>query len=206
MTDGFSMKIHFIALTVIICELLFLVTSCTHNKPILQQFAPLPEDTLCRIAILPFANSSKYPNADLIVNRIFSAELVKTGSFQLVPEGDIWKVYQQLMIYPTQQPRLEQLRIISDRLDAQLLIMGTIFELSEKTDGKAVNPILVLKLQLLEADSGKTLWLTHLRREGKQYRKVMHFGLINTITELIRICSNEILELWYANGLKKCTN
>jgi len=166
----------------------------------------LPQDTICRVAVLPFINNSEYNEGDLIAYRIFSSELVRTGKFQLAQEGDVRRIYQQLLLFPNQLPRLEQLRIIADRLDAQILITGTIVEMSEKNTGNNVNPTLTLNLQILDAESGRTLWLTHHKQEGKQYRKVMHFGLINTITGLVRIVSDEILELWYANGLKKCTD
>lgn len=193
-----------IFLKLALSALLFFVFSCSQKGPTLQKITQLPNGSLCRVAVLPFANNSGYAEADLIVYRIFSAELVRTGNFQLAQEGDIRGIFQQLMIYPNQTLRLEQLRIIADRLDAQILITGTIEEMSQKSSGNSLNPTLTIDLQIVEADSGRILWLTHHKSEGKQYRKVMHFGLVNTITELIRIVSNEIVELWYDNGLKKC--
>jgi hypothetical protein len=32
----------------------------------------------------------------------------------------------------------------------------------------------------------------------------MHFGLVNTVTQLSRIMANEVIEEWYAEGMKRC--
>ena len=181
------------------------INGCASRFPELQRLAPFPDEQICHVAVLPFVNESNYAQADLIVYKIFMAELLKSTHFHVAQEGDIRKVYRQLRIYPQHPPNIEQLRIIADRINAQIFVAGTIQEAQEKTSGQAPNPQLTFTLQIVDAASGRTLWSTYHTREGIQYQKVMHFGLVTNISGLARRMSQEILNLWSREGLQPCT-
>ncbi|MDH4321179.1 MAG: hypothetical protein OEV73_06735 [Desulfobulbaceae bacterium] len=182
------------------------LSGCSSRFPELQRLAPLPDKPPCQVAVLPFVNESNYAQADLIVYKIFMAELLKSTHFQVAQEGDIRKVYRQLLIYPQQAPGLDQIKIIADRINAQIFITGRIHEAQEKSSGQAPNPQLTLSLQIVDAASGRTLWNTYHTREGLQYQKVMHFGLVTTISGLARRMSHEIINLWFKEGLQPCAD
>ncbi len=172
--------------------------------PQLQQLSPLPTKDICRVAVLPFLNESNYTQADLIVYKIFMAEFNTSTTFQVSQEGDVRKAFRQLQIYPQQKPSFDQLRILADRLGAQLLITGTVNEAGEVTAGGMPNSHLVLTLQIIDAQSGRTLWNTYHKRDGQEYQKVMHFGLVATISGLARRMCREIIAAWLEGGLKAC--
>jgi hypothetical protein len=109
-----------------------------------------------------------------------------------------------MMIYPGQAPHLDQLRVLSDRLNVDLLISGKIVELTEDRSSRETPPMLALSLTLIDGTSGKILWTTYHKREGGYYRKVMHFGLINSLTALTQKMSQEIIDSWFRKGLKVC--
>lgn len=193
--------------TVLAFVILFAVVGCAgRNDPFLQRMAVLPKGEICNIAVLPFKNETDYPQGDILACRIFMAELINTGHYRIAQEGDIRRIYQQMNIFPGQMPDFDQIRMLSTLLDAQLIIAGKVIEMSDKKIADQVNPKLALSLQIYEGSSGRSLLSTYHRREGSQYRKVMHIGLINTVTSLAQRMSQEILASWNQEGLQKCTN
>ncbi|NOX80612.1 MAG: hypothetical protein GXP57_05920 [Deltaproteobacteria bacterium] len=165
---------------------------------------PLPGNSTCRVAVLPFLERGGYPRGAELFYKVFSAELVSAAAFQLVQEGDILDLYRQLTIFPSQEPNLEQLRIIGSRLGVQLFIGGDILKMVERRSGGEVVTELTVVLRLYDGRTGKLLWETYHKRCGRDYRTVMHFGRINTITGLARRMSKEIINLWLEQGMNKC--
>ncbi|MFC1523468.1 hypothetical protein ACFL6N_01630 [Thermodesulfobacteriota bacterium] len=168
--------------------------------------AALPQTNLCRIAVLPFINETNFKQGEIIVNKVFIAELVQTGNYLIAHEGDLLKIYRQLRIFPGHSPDFEQLRILSDRLNVQLIITGKIHEMSEKIQKYDSSPSLAFSLQVFEANTGRTLWNTYHKREGEEYRKALHFGKVHTVTSLAQRMSEEILNLWLKEGFRICTD
>ena len=178
---------------------------CGGGFPIHQRMKPLPAEPACRMAVLPFVSESDFPLADIISYKVFSGLLSKMGNFSVAQEGDVRKLYQQFRIYPGQQASTEQLKILASRLNVQLLIAGNIVEMKETPGAnKTVNPVFSLRVQIIDARTAETLWTTYHRRNGVDYQKAMHFGQINSIAGLCRQVSQEIISLWFEQGLTRC--
>jgi len=127
------------------------------------------------------------------------------GKFMIIPEGDVHKILHQMHIVPGEDFNIEQSRILADRLQVQLLISANIIEMDEKVDAGRTNPRLAVIFRIIDPESGRVLWVTYHRREGGQYRKVMHFGVVNTVTELVRRVSHEVVDNWFqVGGLPQC--
>ncbi len=183
---------------------LLLLVACSSAAPRLNRMRPLPGNFTCRVAVLPFLDRGVYPRGAELFDKVFSAELVSAAAFQLVREGDVLDLYRQLAIYPSQEPSLEQLKIIGSRLGVQLFIGGTILRMAERFDGLDVETALTVVLRIYDGRTGRLLWETYYKRRGKDYRTVMRFGRINTITGLARRMSKEIINLWLKQGMNKC--
>ena len=183
----------------------FLLSGCGTQLPLHRQLAPLPAGPLCRVAVLPFLNDSDFPLGDSIVHKVFATQFMNSGNYLVIQEGDILKVYQQLHILPGLAPTLEQLQIIGDRINAQLLITGTIMAMREDPgEDRTVIPLIVMEIQIRDGRSGDVLWTAFHRRLGTDYQKTMHFGKIQTATGLSRQMAEEIINLWTEKGLKQC--
>lgn len=191
-------------LLLLIGLVLLCLSACGPKVPTLHKSAPLPEEKICRIAVFPFVNETDYPQAGTIFYRIFVAELARTGQFKVAQEGDVREVYRHLKILPDQQPHMEQMKILGDRLGVRVVITGSVVEMTEVPKAEIVNPTLAVSLKIIDSRTDQTLWSTYHRREGEQYRKVMHFGVLNTVSGLAQQASKEILELWFTEGLKGC--
>ena len=182
-----------------------LSTACGTQLPVHRQMSPLPQGPMCRVAVLPFLNDSAFPLGDAIVSKVFATQFQGSGNYLVIQEGDILKVYQQLRIRPGEAPTPEQLRIIADRVNAQLLITGIVLEMREdRAEHGSVNPLLIVDIQIRDGRSGDTLWNTFHRRQGSDYKKTMHFGTIHTSTGLSRQMAEEIINLWFEKGLTQC--
>lgn len=170
-----------------------------------RQAAPLPQGAVCRVAVLPLINDSKFLAADAVIAKVLSARLQDRTDYLLAQDGDIYKAYRQLWLLPGMVPDLEQLQIIADRVDARMLVTGIVLEMREdRGDHGSVNPVIVLELQIRDGRSGEVLWTTFHRRQGIDYKKTMHFGTIHTITGLSRQMVDEIISLWLEKGLTLC--
>ncbi len=152
------------------------------------------------VAVLPFLNNSSFDQGGTVVQRIFASELEKADDISVCMEGDIRGIYRELRIFSYQLPDIEQRRILGSRLGADVLISGSVEEMDENSSGKYINPVLALGLRAYDAESGRTVWTTYYKREGRDYRTVMHFGLINTISGLTREMSGEILQEWFSGN------
>lgn len=192
------------------CSLLLLALLCagcsrTAVLPLQQQMAPLPTEPICRVAVLPFLNDSSFPAADILVAKVFSAQLQEAGKYLVAQDGDIYKTYRQLRIFPGDVPNLEHFRVIADRVNAQVLITGIVLEMREDRGAHgSVNPVVVMEVQIRDSRSGEVLWTTFHRRQGIEYNKTMHFGTIFTVTGLTQRMAEEILTLWFKKGLHRC--
>jgi TolB-like protein len=197
-----------ISMKIGICLFLsLLVASCSYKvSPTVLKQGNLPDGgKICRIAVLPFVNQTKYGQAQDIFSRVFISELTNSG-YQVAQEGDVRKFYQQMHVLPNQMLAVEHLRAMADMLGAQVIIAGTVLEMQDKSDyGQNRDPSIAVVIRIIEGASGRTLWATYNRREGKQYRQIMHFGLINSITSLAKNVSAEIFEAWNNEGFLKCT-
>jgi TolB-like protein len=184
------------------------LVSCSFKEPpAVLKSGPLPADgALCRLAIMPFSNQSSYAQAANIFGRVFTSMLIESGNYMVAQEGDVRKILQQQRLLPGQQPNVEEVRTLADRLGVQAVITGAVVEMRDKTRyGRRLDPSLAVIVRILDADSGRTLWTTYNRSEGKQYRKLMHFGLVNSLTELSERVAGEIMDTWQEEGFKKCT-
>ena len=164
---------------------------------------PLP---ICRIAVLPFVNNTDYVQGGAIVTRIFVAELNRLGGFTVVQEGDVRRILRQMQIAPKESPGYEQRRVLADRLGVDAIVSGEIVAMHEEVNTKETNPLLAVDLKLLAVGSNTPVITTYHSRRGEEYRKLMHFGMVNTMTSLAVMVSDEILEIWFAKGVKPCAS
>ena len=116
------------------------------------------------------------------------------------------KVYQQLKLYKGNIPNESQLKVIGNRLDVQLIILGEILRISEVDSGRYVDTHMTVKATIYEASTGDIMWSSYHRRQGEEYRNIMHYGRVNTITGLSRRMANEIITQWTEEGLNQCVN
>lgn len=181
-----------------------ILAGCAGSFPRLKVLTALPDTPHCRVAILPFIYQGDFPRGENIVYKAFIAEMAAVPGVDVVSEGNVLQLYKQFRLFPKDLPNEDQLRAMARRLGAETMVTGEIMRMSE-VDANVVNTELALVLDLHAGDSGKLLWTTYHRRQGEEYRNVLHYGRVNSMSGLARRMSSEILTLWIENGMKQCT-
>ena len=192
-------------ISLMICCVFFSLTACGQKNSNVVQLAPLP-GSICRVAVLPMINKTEYQEGNILFYRVFVSELSRLGNFELSPEGDVRQAFRQIQVLPAVQlPSYDQLRIVGDYLNAEIMIGTTILEMKDVFSKGEVIPYITVRLDILDAKSGKKLWSVYHRRDGSQYRKVMHFGVITAMTQLAKQVSKGILDILDSKGfVGKC--
>ncbi len=189
----------------VIGSLVSMQSGCAGGPVRTQQLAPLP-DEFCRVAVLPFVNETGYDVGDIIFYRIFTAELLDYGKFNLAREGDVRRIYRQMRIPALGNPVLEQVKMLAERLEVDLLIGGRIIFMADGKQGGRHTPSIAVSLRMIDGNTGRELVSTFHKRDGEEFRKIMQFGLVHSMTGLARRVSEEILEKWEKKGLLRCEN
>jgi len=181
---------------------MLLVTACAGKKreQPLVTLTETPPARVCRVAVLPFENQTETTAAGLMLYRIFLSALANSSEFTAVEEGTIRRILLRGKVYPGQpiSPEIRDMIIRATRVDA--LISGEVVEAVEEKD----RVHLAFSLRVREGATGRTLWSTYYAKSGEDYRKVMHFGEIDTLTGLASRMVTEILKSWHAKGLGGC--
>lgn len=182
----------------------FALTGCGGKKPYVQEFCERAPADCQSVAVLPFVNRSGYNQGSKIVYRLFLVELVQHCDWRVALEGDVYKIYRQMRLKPWDVPDIEQLRLIALRLGVETLIVGEVLEMDEKVTQSGVSPALSFQVRVYDGKSGLLQWSSLYRREGGDYQKMMHFGMVNTVSELGKKMVREILGVWKEKGLLAC--
>jgi len=198
-------RVHCVASWVVIFLVgVFALTGCGGKKPYVQEFSARTAGDCQSIAVLPFVNRSGYDQGEKIVYRLFLVELVQQCNWRVALEGDVYKIYRQMRLKPWDVPDIEQLRVIAVRLGVDTLIVGEVLEMDEKVTQSGVSPALSIQVRVYDGKSGLLQWSSLYRREGGDYQKMMHFGMVNTVSELGKKMVREMLEAWKEKGLLAC--
>ena len=138
--------------------------SCASGKPVvILEMADLPfEGNVCKIAVLPFSNQSEYTMGATIFGRIFISELTAKGNYLVAQEGDVRRLLKQMRILPGRSLSSEQVRALADRLGVEAVISGAVLEMRDMSGKRArtLDPALAVVLRIMEASTGRTLWVT----------------------------------------------
>lgn len=184
--------------------LLFLLAGCGGAAPFLQGGEGLGGQRVCSFALLPLQNKSTYPQGGEVVQRLLARELVRGGYHHIALTGDVRKIYRQLGLRAMMTPSPEQLRIIADRLGVEAIIGGEVLQMQEQVSQEKIQTKLVVQLRVYRGRDGRQAFATYHSRQGEDYRTLLHFGRINTISGLTEKVIGEILLLWKEKHLFNC--
>lgn len=183
-----------------------IMTGCSGQAPHLQIYNAGEPIQACRIGILPFLNKTDYDQGDKILYRIVLSQLVQQQTRDIALEGDVTDLYREMHIRPWTHPSPGQMQIIASRLNADILIGGEVLQMQEAREGNYINPHIELQLNVYNGNTGTLQWSTYHKKQGTDYRKVMHFGLNNSVSQLGDNIIKEILLLWKDEALLQCQN
>ncbi len=178
--------------------------ACGKRLPVTYKSPLVGKTRVCKVAILPFSNESGYPMGGVLLYRVFLAEMVTKRGYQVVGEGDVRKVIIQQRSMPGQTPDYEFYKVLVESLGVDAVVTGRVIQMEEVRKGREIEPKVAFWLEVRDARNGKVIWNTYNRKRGGDYRKLMHFGVISTVTALARRMCDEVLRDWEREGLEGC--
>lgn len=188
------------------CLLLILEAGCSLRSDLETRFtAKVAPDRVCRIAVLPFENRTRDPEAGTMAYRIFYGELLASGGFEVEPEGEVRLFMLRHRLLPGQLLNSSDFADLQERMSVDAVVTGRVVEVGMDS-GKAGEkvPFVSLQIDLFDARSGERLLSTFHRHWGDDYRKTMHFGMVRTVTGVMSRLSREVIDDWLENGLGNC--
>jgi len=155
----------------------------------------LTSDPPKRVAVLPFENLSERKGAGRIVTDVFVAALARSGRFEVIEPGSVTEALVAIGAAPYGSIDFEALDALRQRIEADAVILGTVFNYSEGLKRTATtSPEIALDARMLEAESGRILWVAERVRNGDDSQIALHFGKIRAVVPLVLRVADEMVE------------
>ncbi len=119
-----------------------------------------------RVAILPFDNLTQDRFAADKVQKILTTELLALGAFEIIEPGQVLRALRDQRIEASSAMTAAEIKKVGEGLGAQALIFGTVVDFGESRIGTNPSPEVTVQLQLVEIQSGLTLWSVSHTRSG----------------------------------------
>lgn len=119
-----------------------------------------------RVAVLRLDNFTRERMAHKKVRRILISEILATGAFEMVDPGLVNREMARLGSQVAAGMKVEEVKALGKRLDAQALIMGAVIEYGQVRSGAVSAPIVSLSLRMVETERGSIIWSCTVNQGG----------------------------------------
>lgn len=113
-----------------------------------------------RVAILPFTNNTEDEFAGKRIRDITTTQILTMGLFDVVDQGVVDSAIGEMGISPDASLDAPLVKRLSQRLNVECFVLGTINNIGENRQGSFSYPEMSFTLQLLDGDSALILWRT----------------------------------------------
>ena len=156
-----------------------------------------------QILVLPFNNASDEKFLGEIATKICQEHYFNRG-FKLVNRGDLRAYLQRHHLFLSQLTDESSARVFADlarELQITTLVKGVIISADyQEIQGDSL-PVITLQLELLDATNGKLIASSFLTGHGENYRTLLRFGVVRTMTQLLDRMIGEITDNWNDKGV-----
>lgn len=195
-------KLTFLRATVLLGTLVTLFGGCvaTPTTTVVEQNIIKSQQ---QFMVLPFNNNSDEKQLGALATRICQDIFFNRG-FKLVNQGDLQIYLRRHHIFLTQLTKdasPEHLILLARELRVTTLLKGEIVSANyEETQGEPL-PVITLNLQLINATNGKLIASSFKTGHGTDYRTLLRFGVLRTMTQLLDRMITEITDNWEDKGV-----
>lgn len=182
----------------VLLAIVFMTLSCAGDKkPLLTpyEFDKYSSPPMPRLAILPLENFSPSERASKKVSDIFLVEFLKMKNIYLIEPGNIEIALADERIRNTSIMPMKTVKVLADRLNADLIMIGSIleFEMQQSRGGTGTVPMLSLTLRILDARTGNIVWAANVNSRGDDKEKLFGIGKIHSLDKLVETTAKEIV-------------
>ncbi len=148
-----------------------------------------------RVGVLPFENGTERRGAALIVDDLMVVGLLRSARFEVADPGEVHRTLLALALAPYGGIDLDSLRRIGQAAGVDAIILGRVEEYNEGLrPGASTSPSMALDARMLDAKTGKILWMGFHRARGEDSQIVLEFGKIKSMVPLAMKVIGELVE------------
>lgn len=118
------------------------------------------------VAVLPFQNLSRDSTGADRVRDVFINRLLSTGAVYVVPIGEVARGIIRTEIQTPVTPSPEEVVKLASNIKVQAVIAGVVREYGEVRSGSSSAGVVSMSVQMLEGQTGKTVWTASSTKGG----------------------------------------
>lgn len=155
-----------------------------------------------RAALVPFENLAGREEQSQIFTKVFFAQLVGSGAFEMVDPSQVEAAMDSLGIRSAGSLAPTEMRALADTLHAPYLFLGSVLESGTIQGGGGTVPAVGATLRLIEAATGRVLWAGVHFRSGEDHETVFGWGRVTSTDRLISELASDMLRDFRASGAR----
>jgi hypothetical protein len=175
--------------------LLFVVTGCRGNTvPVYHMSEDIDFSFYRRVAVLPFENLTNDRFAGEIVRQVVISELLASGLVDVIFPGEVKSAMSEMGIKSVSSLTKEQITALSEILEVEALIVGSVEEFGNVKMGNVSAPQVTVSLMMADAGTGSIVWSVTSTRGGASFM-ARHFGARHeTISETVLLLVRQSIQ------------
>lgn len=146
------------------------------------------------VAVMPFQNLSRESVAADRVRDVFINGLLSTGAVYVLPVGEVARGVARLEIQNPAAPSPEEVVKLAVTLKAQAVITGVVREYGEVRSGSSAAGAISLSVQMLEGQTGKTVWTATSTKGGIDVWDRLFGGGGRPMNDVTREAVNDVIQ------------
>jgi hypothetical protein len=146
------------------------------------------------VAVLPFQNLSRDSVAADRVRDVFVNSLLSTGAVYVLPVGEVARGVARAEIQTPTTPSPEEVIKLAANVRAQAVVTGVVREYGEVRSGSSSAGVIALSVQMLEAQTGRTVWTASSTRGGISVWDRLLGGGGRPMNDITRQAVNDVIQ------------
>ena len=175
-----------------------LLISCSYGNPKLH-IAKNIKNNICRVAVIPFINHTNRQGISELITKVVISELIQSG-VEVTEEGEIIRIIKRERYQIINSVPVKIIKKIGQELNVDAVIGGEVTKATKV--GKHV--CLGFFFWVRDAKNGQFIWETYYIKNGEDYRKILHFGKVSSLSGLAQRMVHEVVRTSMKRSLFRC--
>lgn len=146
------------------------------------------------VAVMPFQNLSRESVAADRVRDVFINGLLSTGAVYVLPVGEVARGVARAEIQAPATPSPEEIVKLAANVKAQAVITGVVREYGEVRSGSSAAGAISISVQMLEGQTGKTVWAASSTKGGITVWDRLFGGGGRPMNDVTRDAVNDVIQ------------
>ncbi|MBN1957139.1 MAG: DUF799 family lipoprotein [Desulfuromonadales bacterium] len=153
---------------ILICGLLLMLAGCTISSTKVPDYtnAQMDFSAVRTVAVLPFQNLSADDQAAERVRDAFMGMLLATEAIYVLPPGEVNRGMNRANMRIPWAPTTEEITKLREILEVDAVLTGVLREYGSIRSGSAEANLVSLSLQMIETQTGSTVWSASSTKGG----------------------------------------